>query len=61
MQQYSSIDIISSAENRLSYGGSMMENFKQFSLEERIIIQNELNSRKSFKAIAKQLAKPRLQ
>jgi IS30 family transposase len=34
-----------------------MEIFKQFSLEERIIIQNELNSRKSFKAIAKQLAK----
>jgi IS30 family transposase len=34
-----------------------MEIFKQFSLEERIIIQNELNSRKSFKAIAKQLDK----
>jgi hypothetical protein len=34
-----------------------METFKQFSLDERIIIQNELNSRKSFKAIAEQLGK----
>jgi IS30 family transposase len=34
-----------------------METFKQFSLEERITIQNELNSRKSFKAIADQLGK----
>jgi IS30 family transposase len=34
-----------------------METFKQFSLEERITIQNELNSRKSFKAIAEQLGK----
>ena len=34
-----------------------MKIFKQFSLEERIIIQNELNSRKSFKAIAEQLGK----
>jgi IS30 family transposase len=34
-----------------------METFKQFSLEERITIQNELTSRKSFKAIAKQLGK----
>ena len=31
--------------------------FKQFSLEERITIQNELNSNKSFKAIAEQLGK----
>jgi IS30 family transposase len=31
--------------------------FKQFSLEERTTIQTELNSRKSFKAIAKQLGK----
>jgi IS30 family transposase len=34
-----------------------VENFKQFSLEERITIQSELNSRKSFKAIAGQLGK----
>ena len=34
-----------------------METFKHFSLEERIIIQNELNSRKSFKAISEQLGK----
>jgi len=34
-----------------------METFKHFSLEERIIIQNELNSRKSFKNIASQLDK----
>jgi IS30 family transposase len=34
-----------------------METFKQFSLEERITIQNELTSRKSFKTIAKQLGK----
>jgi IS30 family transposase len=34
-----------------------METFKQFSLEERITIQNELNSCKSFKAIARQLGK----
>ncbi|MDR1471437.1 MAG: helix-turn-helix domain-containing protein [Synergistaceae bacterium] len=34
-----------------------METFKQFSLEERITIQNELNSHKSFKAIAQQLGK----
>jgi len=31
--------------------------FKQFSLEERITIQNELNSRASFKALAEQLGK----
>jgi IS30 family transposase len=34
-----------------------MEIFKQFLLEERMTIQNELTSRKSFKAIAKQLGK----
>ena len=34
-----------------------METFKHFSLEERITIQNELNSRKSFKTIADQLGK----
>jgi IS30 family transposase len=34
-----------------------METFKQFLLEERITIQDELNSGKSFKAIAKQLGK----
>jgi len=34
-----------------------MEAFKHFSLEERITIQNELNSRKSFKAIAEELGK----
>jgi IS30 family transposase len=34
-----------------------MDKFKQFSLDERITIQNELNSRKSFKAIAEQLGK----
>jgi IS30 family transposase len=34
-----------------------MKSFKQFSLEERITIQNELNSRKSFKTIAEQLGK----
>ena len=34
-----------------------METFKHFTLEERIIIQNELNSRKSFKAIAMKLGK----
>jgi IS30 family transposase len=34
-----------------------METFKHFSLEERITIQNELNARKSFKAIAEQLSK----
>ena len=34
-----------------------METFKHFSLEERITIQNELNSRKSFKAISEQLGK----
>ena len=35
----------------------IMETFKHFSLEERITIQNELNSRKSFKAISEQLGK----
>ena len=34
-----------------------METFKHFLLEERITIQNELNSCKSFKAIAEQLGK----
>ena len=34
-----------------------MEAFKHFSLEERVTIQNELNSQKSFKAIAEQLGK----
>jgi IS30 family transposase len=34
-----------------------MGTFKQFSLEARITIQNELDSRKSFKAIAEQLGK----
>jgi len=34
-----------------------METFKHFSLEERITIQDELNSRKSFKAIAMKLGK----
>ena len=34
-----------------------MGTFKQFSLGERITIQNELDSRKSFKAIAEQLGK----
>jgi IS30 family transposase len=34
-----------------------METFKHFSLEERVTIQNELNSQKSFKAIAEQLGK----
>ena len=34
-----------------------METFTHFSLEERTIIQNELNSRKSFKSIAEQLGK----
>ena len=34
-----------------------MGTFKQFSLEERITIQSELNSRKSFKTIAEQLNK----
>jgi IS30 family transposase len=34
-----------------------MATFKQFSLEERITVQNELNSSKSFKAIAEQLGK----
>jgi IS30 family transposase len=34
-----------------------MEIFKHFSLEERITIQSELNSHKSFKAIAEQLGK----
>ena len=34
-----------------------MGNFSHFSLEERITIQNELNSRKPFKAIADQLGK----
>jgi hypothetical protein len=34
-----------------------MGTFKQFSLEERITIQNVLDSRKSFKAIARQLGK----
>jgi IS30 family transposase len=34
-----------------------METFKHFSLEERVAIQNELNSQKSFKAIAEQLGK----
>jgi len=34
-----------------------MSIFKQFSLEERITIQNELNSRTSFKALAEQLGK----
>ena len=34
-----------------------METFKHFSLGERIIIQNELNSRTSFKSIAEQLGK----
>ena len=34
-----------------------METFKHFSLEERITIQDELNSRKSFKDIAMQLGK----
>jgi len=34
-----------------------METFKHFSFEERVTIQNELNSRKSFKAIASQLGK----
>jgi hypothetical protein len=34
-----------------------MGTFKQFSLEERITIQNELNSGKSFKHIAEQLGK----
>ena len=35
----------------------MMGNFSHFSLEERITIQNELNSRKPFKTIAEQLGK----
>jgi IS30 family transposase len=34
-----------------------VETFKHFSFEERITIQNELNSQKSFKAIAEQLRK----
>jgi IS30 family transposase len=34
-----------------------MKTFKHFSFEERVIIQNELNSGKSFKAISKQLGK----
>jgi IS30 family transposase len=34
-----------------------MASFKQFSLDDRITIQNELNSRKSLKAIAEQLGK----
>lgn len=34
-----------------------METFKHFSLEERITIQNALNARTSFKAIAEQLGK----
>jgi IS30 family transposase len=34
-----------------------METFKHFSFEERMTIQNELNSRKSFKSIARQLGK----
>jgi IS30 family transposase len=38
-------------------GEYIMEIFKHFSLEERITIQNELNSCKSFKAIAEQLGK----
>jgi IS30 family transposase len=38
-------------------GDVIMETFKQFLLEERITIQSELNSGKSFKAIAKQLGK----
>ena len=40
-------------------GDTNMETFKHFSLEERITIQNELNSSKSFKAIAEQLGKAR--
>jgi len=38
-------------------GDMIMKTFKHFSLEERITIQNELNSRKSFKAISEQLGK----
>jgi hypothetical protein len=34
-----------------------MANFKQFSLNDRIIIQSELNSGKSLKTIAEQLGK----
>ena len=34
-----------------------MEIFKHFTLEERIAIQNELNSQKSFKSIAELLGK----
>ena len=34
-----------------------METFKHFTLEERITIQDELNSQKSFKAIAMKLEK----
>jgi IS30 family transposase len=35
----------------------MMETFKHFTLEERVTIQSELNSGKSFKSIAEQLGK----
>jgi IS30 family transposase len=38
-------------------GDIIMETFKHFSLEERMTIQNELNSHKSFKVIAEQLGK----
>ena len=37
--------------------GEKVDTFKHITLEERITIQNELNSRKSFKAIAKKLGR----
>jgi len=45
------------SRKRLIYGGNNMGIFKQFSLEERITIQNELSLRTSFKALAEQLSR----
>jgi len=57
MKKYPSIGLHSSAEETKIMEGYNMETFKHFSAEERVTIQNELNSRKSFKAIASQLGK----